>query len=130
MSQFEFQATRFIYNGGLPWPNPNPDDAGPNVRHSMGLPITAGCDTAWNRTRVCRDAFCTEMQCLRPLQHLGAHQVKYPVRHCTPSPFLPWFVNLLNMDTAAWPQTLSSGEYEDVIKANSVIIDLGLGLCL
>ncbi|KAM9397324.1 uncharacterized protein ACWYII_032654 [Salvelinus alpinus] len=26
------------------YPHPNPDDAGPIVRHPMGLPITAGCD--------------------------------------------------------------------------------------
>uniref|UniRef100_A0A4W5R601 Uncharacterized protein n=1 Tax=Hucho hucho TaxID=62062 RepID=A0A4W5R601_9TELE len=31
----------------------------------MALPITAGCDTAWNRTRVCSDASSTEMQYLR-----------------------------------------------------------------
>jgi hypothetical protein len=31
---------------------PNPDDAGPIVKRPMGLPITAGCDTAWNQTRV------------------------------------------------------------------------------
>ena len=33
------------YNDSLP--RPNPDDAGPIVRRPMGLPITAGCDTAW-----------------------------------------------------------------------------------
>ena len=38
----------------------------------MGLPIMAGCDTAWNQTRVCSDASSTEMQCLRPLRHSGA----------------------------------------------------------
>ena len=36
----------------------------------MGLPITAGCDTAWIRTRDCSDASCTG--CLRPL-HLTLH---------------------------------------------------------
>ncbi|KAM9419583.1 alpha-2,8-sialyltransferase 8E-like isoform 2-T4 [Salvelinus alpinus] len=41
-------------------PSPNPDDAGPIVRHLMGLPVTASCDTAWDRTQVCR-----------PLRHLG-----------------------------------------------------------
>ena len=35
----------------------------PIVHRPMGLPITAGCDTAWNRTRVCSDASSTEMQC-------------------------------------------------------------------
>jgi hypothetical protein len=59
-------------NDGLPWPNPNPYDSGPIVHHSMGLPITASCDTAWNSTRVCSDTSGTEMQCLRPLRHSGA----------------------------------------------------------
>ena len=36
-------------------PSPNPDDAGPIVRRLMGLPVTASCDTAWDRTRVCSD---------------------------------------------------------------------------
>ena len=40
----------------------DPGDAGPIVRLPMGLPITAGCDTAWIRTRDCSDASCTEMQ--------------------------------------------------------------------
>ena len=31
---------------------PNPDDAGPIVRHPMRLTITAGCDIAWIWTRV------------------------------------------------------------------------------
>jgi hypothetical protein len=31
-----------------PGKNPNPGDAGPIVHRSMGLPITAGYDTAWN----------------------------------------------------------------------------------
>ena len=35
-----------IYNDGLPQPNPNPDDTGPIVCRPMGLPISAGCDTA------------------------------------------------------------------------------------
>ena len=37
----------------------------------MGLPIMAGCDSAWNLTRVSSDASSMEMQCLRPLHHLG-----------------------------------------------------------
>jgi hypothetical protein len=37
----------------------------------MGLPMTAGCDTAWNQIRVSSDASSTEMQCLRPLRHSG-----------------------------------------------------------
>ena len=37
----------------------------------QGLLITAGCDTAWNQTRVCSDTFSTVMQCLRPLRHSG-----------------------------------------------------------
>ena len=43
-----------IYNDGLH--QPNLDDAGTIVRRALGLPITAGCDTAWNRNRVCSDA--------------------------------------------------------------------------
>jgi hypothetical protein len=34
-------------------PSPNPDDTGPIVCRHMGLQIMAGCDTAWDRTRVC-----------------------------------------------------------------------------
>ena len=51
-----------IYNGGLARPKPDPDDAGPIVRHPMGLPIMADCDTDWNKTRVCSDTSSTEMQ--------------------------------------------------------------------
>jgi hypothetical protein len=29
------------------------DDAEPIVHRPMGIPIMAGCDTAWNVTRVC-----------------------------------------------------------------------------
>ena len=57
-------------------PNPNPDGAGQIVRYPMGLPITAGCDTAWNQTRVGSDASSTEMQCLRPLRYSGAHLIR------------------------------------------------------
>ena len=42
------------------------------MRRPMGLPITAGCDTAWYRTRVCSDASRTEMQCIRSLPDSGA----------------------------------------------------------
>jgi hypothetical protein len=41
---------------------------------SMGIPITASCDTAWNRTRVSSDASSTEMQCLIMLRHSGAQK--------------------------------------------------------
>jgi hypothetical protein len=34
----------------------NSDDSGPIVCRLMGLPVTAGCDTAWDRTQVCSDA--------------------------------------------------------------------------
>ena len=53
------------YNDGLPRPNPfsNPNATGPIVRRPMGLPITSGCDTARDQTRVCSDASSTEMQC-------------------------------------------------------------------
>jgi hypothetical protein len=50
-----------IYNDG-------PDDAGPIVCRPMELQITAGCDSAWIRTRDCNNTSCTEMQCLRPLR--------------------------------------------------------------
>jgi hypothetical protein len=60
-----------MYNDGLPQLNPNLDDAEPIVRRPMGLPITADCDTAWNRTRVCSDTSNTEMQCLRPRSPSG-----------------------------------------------------------
>ena len=42
------------------------------MRSTMGLPITAGCDTAQDLTRVCSDTSSTEMQCLRPLRQSGA----------------------------------------------------------
>ncbi|KAK6297340.1 hypothetical protein J4Q44_G00319230 [Coregonus suidteri] len=42
----------------LPYP-------GPIVRRPMGLPVAAGYDRAWIRTRI------TAMQCLRPLRHSG-----------------------------------------------------------
>ena len=35
----------------------------------MGVQVTAGCDTAWNLTRVCSDASSTEM-----LRHSGAQR--------------------------------------------------------
>ena len=46
---------------------------GQNLHHPMGLPITAGCDTAQDKTRVCGDASSTEMQCLRLLRHSGVY---------------------------------------------------------
>ena len=49
-----------------------PGQRRPIARSPMGLPIMAGCDSAWNRTRVCSDASSTELQCLRPLLHSGA----------------------------------------------------------
>ena len=58
------------------YPGPNLDDAGPIVHRPMGLPITAGCDTAWNQTMVYNDASITAMQCLRPLSHSGAPGLK------------------------------------------------------
>ena len=44
----------------------------------MGLPITAGCDTAWNRTRDCSDASCTEMQWCH-VHFFCSHDI-YPLR--------------------------------------------------
>ena len=52
-------------------PSPNPDDAGPIVRRPMGLPVAAGCDRAWTRTRISSGTASTAMQCLRPLHHSG-----------------------------------------------------------
>jgi hypothetical protein len=37
-------------------PSPNPDNGGPIVCCLMRLPVSAGCKTAWKRTRVCTDA--------------------------------------------------------------------------
>jgi hypothetical protein len=37
-----------------------PDDAEPILCRPMGLPIAAGCDTAWKQTRVCSDASSTD----------------------------------------------------------------------
>uniref|UniRef100_A0A8C8D848 Synaptic Ras GTPase activating protein 1b n=1 Tax=Oncorhynchus tshawytscha TaxID=74940 RepID=A0A8C8D848_ONCTS len=51
----------------------NPDHAVPIVHRPMGLPITAGCDTAWEKTRVCSDASSLAMQCLRLLRHSGGY---------------------------------------------------------
>ena len=48
-----FKVTKSVMNKFLSvtyYPGPNPDDAGPIVRCPMGLPITSGCDTAWNQT--------------------------------------------------------------------------------
>jgi hypothetical protein len=42
-------------------PSPNPDDAGPIVHRPMGLPITAGCDTARERTLSALD-HCTSWE--------------------------------------------------------------------
>jgi hypothetical protein len=59
-----------------PGPNPKPDTTGPIVHCPMVLPITAGCDTAWNRTKVCGDAYSIERLCLKPLCHSGAPKPK------------------------------------------------------
>jgi hypothetical protein len=37
--------------------SPNPDDTGPFMSRPMGLPVTVGCNTAWDRTRGCSGAF-------------------------------------------------------------------------
>uniref|UniRef100_A0A4W5PN94 Protein kinase domain-containing protein n=1 Tax=Hucho hucho TaxID=62062 RepID=A0A4W5PN94_9TELE len=57
---FLFYFTMTAYPGKNPSTNP----AGPIVRRPMGLPFTAGCDTARDRTRVSSDASSTEMQSL------------------------------------------------------------------
>jgi hypothetical protein len=62
-----------IYNDSLH--QPNLDDTGPIVHHPMGLPITAGCDSLDLNQVVCSDTSSAEMQCLRPLHHLGVEEV-------------------------------------------------------
>ena len=42
-----------IYNDSLPRPNLIRTTLGQLCADPVGLPITAGCDTAWNQTRVC-----------------------------------------------------------------------------
>uniref|UniRef100_A0A8K9VE35 Seizure related 6 homolog like n=1 Tax=Oncorhynchus mykiss TaxID=8022 RepID=A0A8K9VE35_ONCMY len=69
-------------------PSLNPDDAGPIVRRPMGLPITAGWDTARDQTWVCNNASSTVMQCLRPLRHSGG-QIHYFLNKNL-SPYLPY----------------------------------------
>ena len=61
---------KLFNNDGLP--QPNPPLTRTTVRHPMGHPITAGCDTARDQTRVCIDTSSTDMQCLIPLCHRGA----------------------------------------------------------
>jgi hypothetical protein len=48
-----------------------PCDAGTIVLRPMGLLVTAGCDTAWDRTQVCSDTSSTAMHCLRLLCYKG-----------------------------------------------------------
>ena len=62
-------------------PSPNPDVAGRIVRRPMGLPVTAGYDTARDRPRVSKDASSTAMQCLRPLHHSGGHNITFLICH-------------------------------------------------
>ena len=70
-----------------------PGDTGPIVRHPIGLPITAKCDTAWIQSMDCSDASCTEMQYLRPLRQLWA--------------LITWHIERINKKTAnynaIWP---------------------------
>ena len=55
----------------------------------MGLPITAGCDTARDQTRVCSDTSSTEMQCLRPLWEVNPEMfVRVQVRALADGQFL------------------------------------------
>ena len=73
-----------IYNDGLPRPNLNPDNDGPIVHRPMGLPITAGCDTAWNRTRVCSDDTlalrCSALDCCATQEPLMLVRTKVGLR--------------------------------------------------
>ena len=57
-------------------PSLNPDNAGPIVCRLMVLLVAAGCDTARVRTRVCRDASSSAMQCFKPLRtwEAGTHK--------------------------------------------------------
>ena len=62
------------------YPGPNTDGAGPIVRHPMGLPITAGCDTAWKPTRVCSDASSSVLLCLSEAAvPLGSQSIGYNI---------------------------------------------------
>ena len=45
---------------------------GQTLTRTTLCPITAGCDTSWNRTRVCSEASSTDIKCLRSLCHSGA----------------------------------------------------------
>jgi hypothetical protein len=55
-----------------PGQTPNPNGFGTIVHCPLGLSITAGCDTARERTRNFSGASSTAMQCLCPLRHSGA----------------------------------------------------------
>ncbi|KAK6318410.1 hypothetical protein J4Q44_G00117010 [Coregonus suidteri] len=45
----------------------------------MALPVTAGCDTAWDRTLVCSDASSIAMQCLRPTGAVARIRLTLPL---------------------------------------------------
>jgi hypothetical protein len=66
-------------------PSPNPDIAGPIVCSLMDHLVAAGCDTAWDRTRICSNTASTAMQCIRTVHHSGGpdnHQLmKFRDRH-------------------------------------------------
>ena len=52
----------------------------------MGLPITAGCDTAWNRTRECREHPLihidgTVVEKVESLKFLGVHITETEMVH-------------------------------------------------
>ena len=82
-----------IYNDSIPQQKPDPDDAGPIVRRPIGLPMTAGCDTAWNLTRDCSDSSSTERQYLRLLHHSGEKEEEEGRAYPTGEPTFPWSVS-------------------------------------
>jgi hypothetical protein len=61
------------------------EDAGPNVRLPKGLPITAGCDAAWIRTR---ETVTPHARRYSALDHCATHEftLKYlqPLKPTTP----------------------------------------------
>ena len=71
-------------------PSSNPDDAGPIVHRLMGLPVTADCDTARDRTRICSDT-------PRPLRHSGGPNIVLSDVPPTLTSFSWWLLSLRNI---------------------------------
>ncbi|KAK6290777.1 hypothetical protein J4Q44_G00388230 [Coregonus suidteri] len=51
---------------------PYPGRRWANCAPPMSLPVAAGCDRAWIRTRISSGTVSTAMRRLRPLRHSGA----------------------------------------------------------